>query len=149
MNARLAKRWLVIVFSLIIYLALFCGARSFAECPKSYPVDCGDGWCCESNLLCLLPSFAKEVVCTEEEEEGGITCPLVALYGEDSEAVARLRYFRDNVLSEIPMGRELIQQYYAWSPVIMQTMEEDEEFREEVKEMVDGFLFLLGGNRLK
>jgi hypothetical protein len=145
MNARLAKSCIVSVFSLIIYLALFCGARSFAECPKSYPVDCGDGWCCESNLLCLLPSFAKEVVCTEEEEEG-ITCPLVALYGEDSDAIARLRYFRDNVLIETPMGIELIQLYYTWSPVIMQTMEEDEVFKEEVKEMVDGVLFSMGGN---
>ena len=147
MNVRLEKRFIVILFSLIVYLALFCGAQSYAECPKSYPVDCGDGWCCDSNLLCLLPSFAKEELCTEEEEE--ITCPLLGLYGEHSEEIALLRYFRDSVLSENPMGRELIQQYYEWGPVIIQTMEEDEVFREEVKEMVDGFLLLMGGDRLK
>ena len=33
--------------------------------------------------------------------------------------------------------------YYQWSPVIVKAMEEDEEFREEVKEMIDGILSLI------
>ena len=35
--------------------------------------------------------------------------------------------------------------YYRWSPVIVSAMEEDETFKEEVKEMVDGVLGLIGG----
>ncbi len=30
--------------------------------------------------------------------------------------------------------------YYLWSPTIVRVMEEDEEFKEEVKQMIDGIL---------
>jgi hypothetical protein len=65
------------------------------------------------------------------------------LYGEYSEEVELLRYYRDNVLSHTPEGRELIKAYYQWSPIIVQAMEEDEDFKKEVKEIIDGFLPLL------
>jgi len=51
--------------------------------------------------------------------------------------------FRDNVLSQTPEGQEIIRLYYEWSPVIFKMMEEDEEFREEMKEMIDGILLLI------
>ncbi len=44
------------------------------------------------------------------------------------------------MLSQTSEGRELTRLYYQWSPVIVKAMEEDEEFREGVKEMIDGFL---------
>jgi hypothetical protein len=56
-----------------------------------------------------------------------------------------LRYLRDNVLSQIPEGQELIRLYYEWSPAIVKAIEEDEEFKEEIKEMVDGVVELIGG----
>ena len=56
-----------------------------------------------------------------------------------------LRYFPDNVLSQTPEGREFIRLYYQWSPVIVEAIEEDEEFREEVKKMIDGILCLIRG----
>jgi hypothetical protein len=34
--------------------------------------------------------------------------------------------------------------YYKWSPVIVKAMEEDDEFEEWVKEMIDGVLGLFG-----
>jgi hypothetical protein len=49
------------------------------------------------------------------------------------------------VLARTPEGRELIRLYYQWSPAIVKGMEEDEEFKEEVREMVDGILELIGG----
>jgi len=51
-----------------------------------------------------------------------------------------LRYIRDNVLSKIHEGRELIKLYYQWSPVIVKAMEADEEFKEDVKELVDAVM---------
>ena len=54
-----------------------------------------------------------------------------------------LRHFRDNVLSQTPEGQEAIKLYYEWSPVIVNAMEEDEEFKENIKEMVDGVLPLI------
>jgi len=71
-------------------------------------------------------------------------CPTETLYGEHSEETELLRYFRDGVLSETSEGREWIRLYYQWSPEIVKTMEEDEEFKEQVKEMIDGVLELIG-----
>jgi hypothetical protein len=67
------------------------------------------------------------------------------IYGNHSEAVEVLRCIRDNVLSRTLEGKELIRLYYQWSPAIVKVMKEDEEFREEVKEMIDGVLVLVGG----
>ena len=65
------------------------------------------------------------------------------IYGEDSEEVALLRYLRDNVLSKTPVGQELIRLYYEWSPSIVKAMENDDEFTEEMKKMIDGGLELI------
>ena len=51
-----------------------------------------------------------------------------------------MRYVRDDILNQTPEGRELIKLYYQWSPVIVRAMEEDEEFREDVKEIIDGIM---------
>ena len=65
------------------------------------------------------------------------SCPLLQLFGEDSEEVQLLRNFRDSVLSQTHEGRELITLYYQWSPVIVKAMEVDEEFKENIRELVD------------
>ena len=48
-----------------------------------------------------------------------------------------------DVLNKTSEGQELIKLYYEWSPAIVKAMEEDEEFKEEVKEMIDGVLELI------
>ncbi len=82
----------------------------------------------------------SEVTTTISDE-----CPIEEIYGEDSEEVAILRYFRDSVLSKTTEGKEIIRLYYEWSSLIVKAMERDEGFKEEVKEMVDGILMLIGG----
>lgn len=72
-------------------------------------------------------------------------CSTELIYGEDSEQTELLRYFRDNTLSQTPEGKEIIKLYYQLSPVIVEAMEEDEEFKEQVKDMVDGVMELIGG----
>ena len=74
-------------------------------------------------------------------------CPIEGLYGEDSDEVEILRCVRDNVLSQTPEGQEITKLYYQWSPAIVRAMEEDEEFKEEVQEMIDGVLPLISGER--
>ena len=71
------------------------------------------------------------------------SCPSEQIYGEHSKQTEILRYFRDNVLSQTPEGQEIIRLYYEWSPAIVQAMEEDEEFKQEVKEKVDGILKMI------
>lgn len=72
-------------------------------------------------------------------------CALVQIYGENSEEIELLRTFRDNILSQTPEGQEIIRLYYEWSPAIVAIMEKDEEFKEYVKEMIDGVLELMEG----
>ena len=71
-------------------------------------------------------------------------CLIEKIYGEDSKETELLRYFKDNLLSKTPGGRELIKMYYQWSPILVKVIEEDEEFKAEVKEMIDGVLELIG-----
>jgi hypothetical protein len=72
-------------------------------------------------------------------------CLSELLYGDDSGEVELLRYFRENVLNHTIEGQELIKLYYQWSPTIVKAMEEDEGFKENVKEMIDGVLELIEG----
>jgi hypothetical protein len=74
----------------------------------------------------------------------GGSCTSEQIYGAHSEEVEILRYIRDNTLSQTPEGKELIKLYYQWSPVIVKAMENDEEFKEQVKDLIDSVLGLLG-----
>jgi hypothetical protein len=96
--------------------------------------ECGTGGLCSMNQ--------------EDTDEDGIgdacePCLVEQIYGEHSEVSKLLRHLRDNVLSQTPEGQELIRLYYELSSTIVKAMEEDEEFREEVKEMIDGVLELI------
>ena len=70
-------------------------------------------------------------------------CATTKIYGEDSLEVKFLRQIRDDLLNQSLEGRELIKLYYQLSPVIVKAMEKDEDFKEDVKEMIDGFLELI------
>jgi hypothetical protein len=74
---------------------------------------------------------------------GNNGCLSEEIYGENSEEVELLRYSRDNVLSQTPVGQEIIKLYYQWGPVIVKAMEKDEEFKEKVKELIDGVMGLI------
>jgi hypothetical protein len=75
---------------------------------------------------------------TTTTDGGG--CPAGKIYGEHSEEAETLRYVRDNILSHTPEGKEIIKLYYQWSPIIVKAMQEDEEFKEDVKGVVDEIL---------
>jgi len=89
-----------------------------------------------SNTIEVLEASALTTTIT-------IDCPSEQIYGEHSEETELLRYFRDNVLSKSPEGQEIIRLYYEWSPAIIKAMEEDESFKQEVKQMIDGVLELI------
>jgi len=77
---------------------------------------------------------------TKLDVDEGKTCLLAELYDKASEEINITKNFRDTVLSQTPEGRALIKLYYSWSPAIVKAMEEDEEFKEEVKQMLDSVL---------
>lgn len=70
-------------------------------------------------------------------------CPIVALYGEDSDEVQLLRDFRDNTLTRTPHGQELIALYYTWSPIILRSIVADGALKKDLQEMVDAVLPLV------
>ena len=85
----------------------------------------GPGWICRNG-------------CCEN-----VVCPAsLALEGDKAQLDA-IRHFRDDVLSQTTEGQEIIKLYYQWSPVIVQAMEDDEQFKEDVKEMIDGVFELI------
>ncbi len=67
-------------------------------------------------------------------------CPSETIYGKDSYEVRLLRSIRENVLNKSPEGQELIKLYYQWSPYIVRIMEADEEFKQEIKDIIDEIL---------
>jgi hypothetical protein len=67
-------------------------------------------------------------------------CSATYLFGENDPRLNTLREFRDNVLSKSAYGRVLIQQYYLWSPLIVEAMGNNEELKVQIKETVDKIL---------
>ncbi len=92
-------------------------------------ISLGEGWSC-ANGCCVFFGFV---------------CPIsLALDGEESQ-LNTIRRFRDEVLIQSPVGQEIIELYYEWSPLIAMMMEGDEAFKEDVKEMIDEILPLIEG----
>lgn len=74
--------------------------------------------------------------------EGG-SCPVTQIYGNNSEKTQLLRYVRDNIFNKTLEGQEIIALYYHWSPIIVKAMEADEEFKQEIKDMIDKVLSII------
>ncbi len=119
------------------------------RCCVSFEQCCGGSCCNKDRVCCGGKCCAEDEICSPSQEcVFSIikwACSLIPIYGEDSEEVKLLRTFRDEVLSQSPVGREIIELYYQWSPAIAKAMEEDAKFRQDVKEMIDGVLMLMGG----
>jgi hypothetical protein len=97
----------------------------------------GGAYNCRFNWYCVFnPQYCEEVVCDNPNAE----CPLINALNNDEKKIDTLRRFRDEVLSKTPVGQEYIRLYYEWSPVIVQAMEEDEEFKQEVRELIEQLL---------
>lgn len=67
-------------------------------------------------------------------------CPVVILYGDQARETNNLRVFRDEVLSTTPEGRQLVDLYYRLSPLIAQTLKDDEELKNELRTLLDSLL---------
>jgi hypothetical protein len=74
-----------------------------------------------------------------------VSCAATSALKEDSRKkdLRILRKFRDEVLSKTPAGQKLIRLYYAWSPVIVEAMEADENFMKQVQKIFDGIMPLV------
>ena len=71
-------------------------------------------------------------------------CAAEEIYGASSAQAAILRSFRDGMLSKTAEGRALIDLYYRWSPVLAQALREDDQFKKEIKVLIDDFVDIAG-----
>jgi len=67
-------------------------------------------------------------------------CPAEAVYGENSEEVLLLRDFRDRVLHQTAEGRKAITLYYAFSPMLVNMMTQDDGFKGRLRAAIDRVL---------
>jgi len=111
--------------------------------PTTAPTTVPPGTTTTSAILSSTTTMPPPAPTTTTSAKRGL-CSALKIYGEDSEEIKLLRYIRDNVLHQTPEGKELIKLYYQRSPAIVKAMEEDEEFREVVKELIDGVLGFVG-----
>jgi len=114
--------------------------------PDSVPPNANDFFDESQVLPCaevtdIVPNDGKADVQTVPEQ----LCPVEEIYGKHSVKTELLRHLRDNALSKTPEGQEIIRLNYKWSPEIVKAMKEDEEFKKEVKEMIDRVLLMIGG----
>ena len=123
----------------IIFIFTLCSSL-FAQCPPDYPIDCGISGCCPLDAPVCGRGLNSDFCFEAGTNPYFPDCPILNLYGEDSKQAQVLRDFRDNVLSKTQEGQELIKLYYQWSPMIVQAMEDDEEFKQEIKNMTDGVI---------
>ncbi|MHC4139579.1 MAG: CFI-box-CTERM domain-containing protein, partial [Planctomycetota bacterium] len=70
-------------------------------------------------------------------------CFLLRLYGEGSDEIEILREFRNHFMNKSLEGQAIINFYYKWSPLVVKAIEEDEEIKEQLKEVVDNVLLLI------
>ena len=122
----------------------FCGSHNVpSDYTCSAKVSC-DLTCEEYGLNSLYP---VGVSCSGSRATTTpfLTCLSEEIYGEDSEEVELLRYIRDNILHKTAEGQELIKWYYQWSPLIIKAIEEDEEFKDELKEIIEELLPMIEG----
>lgn len=161
------RKCLVVVLLLTVVLVtnvMICGTASSTDCPPLQR-PCGDSCCsgfqrcCDDKTCCdvVFQRCCGDFCCDYSDEccgseccvsgdeciDGICYCTSEILYGKGSKEVKILRTFREGVLRPSFVGQEIIELYYKWSPVIVKAMEEDEDFKKDVKEMIDGVLELI------
>jgi len=95
-----------------------------------------------------IPSDNPDVLNVEVVLSGTGTlgiCLIEQIYGYESEEVKHLRSFRDKVLCSTPGGQEIIKLYYAYSPLLVEAMEADGAFKQEMRGLIDMSLLLIRG----
>jgi len=78
-----------------------------------------------------------------------LPCLVEELYGDAPETIHLLRTLRNEVLSTTPEGQALIGLYYGLSPVLFRAVEGDEDYREQMKKIIDDIVLILKQGRSK
>jgi hypothetical protein len=97
------------------------------------------------NYRFYLQGISSPTTSTTTTEDPKGPCALSVMYGGNSDQTEFCRLIRDRVLRNTHEGRELINLYYTWNPIIIEAMATDESFKKELKDIMDELLVLLEG----
>jgi predicted glutamine amidotransferase len=118
--------------------------EGFSAVASDYPSTTqGDWQPINNNELVVFTGNKPPVVIDVTRYVVSEICPAKKIYGEDAKQIQALRNFRDKVLNKTTEGQELIRLYYQWSPIIVEAMTQNEEFKEEIKEFIDKMLLMI------
>ena len=128
---------------------LFCNGVEWCvegECHSGDRPCSEDTLCREDTDFCgpkdkITPTTSSTT--TTKKTYNSDSCILTRVYGEYSDEVALMRFYRDNLLSRTMVGQEIIKLYYELSPMITMALDNDEELKQEVKEMVNEVVLLM------
>jgi hypothetical protein len=65
------------------------------------------------------------------------------IYGRHSATTESIRCFRDTFLTHTAEGQEIIKCYSKWNLLLVEAIEKDNEFKEQVKKTVDAIVPVL------
>jgi hypothetical protein len=122
-------------------------AYNFSDGALYFGVKYRDGNYPENYARCVRTAgdtpTTTTAISTTTSSQPNNPCAVEEIYGESSAQAALLRQFRDGVLVKSPEGRAIIELYYRWSPLIAQTVREDDQLREESKVLVGDMIDLI------
>jgi len=98
---------------------------------------------CSMRTYCGKHYTSCDVIGASGSCQNNFDCIASYLLEDDDTRIDILRQFRDEVLSQTLEGQKIISLYNEWSPAIVKAMDGDEEFKEDVKEMLDGVLEMI------
>ncbi len=70
-------------------------------------------------------------------------CAASYALGADDPRLDILRTFRDETLSRIPLGQQLIEAYYTASPLLVREMQNNNRFKERIKALLDDIIVII------
>ena len=85
-----------------------------------------------STSIAATTTSTESTISTTTVSTPSSICLVEEIFGENSEEVEILRFFRDSVLNKTPSGREIIKMYNEWNYRIARLAREDEELKKQL-----------------
>jgi hypothetical protein len=90
------------------------------------------------------PGYIKKLLQDSINSINDKACAATYALGKNDPRLELLRTFRDETLSHMPMGNQMIQFYYMVSPMLVIEMQHDRQFKEQVKALLNGIVVIIG-----
>ncbi|WP_067521922.1 CFI-box-CTERM domain-containing protein [Endozoicomonas ascidiicola] len=99
-----------------------------------------------TNNQTITDLHSKASVWHQQQQKKQEGCYIATMaYGDyEHPQVIKLREFRDQILAKNWLGRNFIKWYYKYSPLMVQTLENNHTVNKLVRSCLDGFIMLMG-----